>query len=559
MMAKGRQWLPWAIGVALAILVGCQSPTTPTPTATPLSIPSPPAAPTLIATLTACVTPPSGMVAWWPLDDAVGQSTVQDLAGGNNGTTKDLNGNPLNITLGLGGGGPGVVSQLPASGILYGQLQPVVVDPNTSRGALFFNQSFVEVPHHPDLNIGPNGFTLILWVFTAGAIESIQPLVEKWGPNDGYSLYLDSWDSAAKTYTLRFWLNGTLITGPQLQLSSPLSPSDWHGIAARVSPTGSVTLTVCDLNGNCTSSSPTTVANFTTSNSGPLRLGRSTAIIATGAIAAELALDEVEVFNRELTPAEFPAIYDAERQGKRKCQPTPTSTPIACALAPNGIVAWWPLDETAGPTAFDIVDGHHGTFQNNPSPAGGNVDGAWNFTNGFVEVPNHPDFDFSTGEMTIDAWIQFQAPAGYDPNDPDEIVWKRTGGPQNTEFSFQLSEAANSLGQLQFAASINGNLVVAVMGGPNLRDGAWHHVAVTLKSGGSAILYVDGVQVASAPATAFANLANPEPLRIGMPSAAWYPQISFRGLIDEVEIFNRALAPAEIQAIYNAGSAGKCK
>jgi hypothetical protein len=33
----------------------------------------------------------------------------------------------------------------------------------------------------------------------------------------------------------------------------------------------------------------------------------------------------------------------------------------------------------------------------------------------------------------------------------------------------------------------------------------------------------------------------------------------FTGLIDEVEIFNRALGPAEIQAIYFAGPAGKCR
>ena len=33
----------------------------------------------------------------------------------------------------------------------------------------------------------------------------------------------------------------------------------------------------------------------------------------------------------------------------------------------------------------------------------------------------------------------------------------------------------------------------------------------------------------------------------------------FNGLIDEVEIFSRALTQAEVQAIFNAGSAGKCK
>ena len=31
------------------------------------------------------------------------------------------------------------------------------------------------------------------------------------------------------------------------------------------------------------------------------------------------------------------------------------------------------------------------------------------------------------------------------------------------------------------------------------------------------------------------------------------------GRIDEIEVFNRALSASEIQAIYNAGSAGKCK
>lgn len=33
----------------------------------------------------------------------------------------------------------------------------------------------------------------------------------------------------------------------------------------------------------------------------------------------------------------------------------------------------------------------------------------------------------------------------------------------------------------------------------------------------------------------------------------------FKGLIDEVEVFDRALTASEIQDIYNAGSAGKCK
>ncbi len=36
-------------------------------------------------------------------------------------------------------------------------------------------------------------------------------------------------------------------------------------------------------------------------------------------------------------------------------------------------------------------------------------------------------------------------------------------------------------------------------------------------------------------------------------------KIAQNGLIDEVQIFNRALSASAIQAIYNAGSAGQTK
>lgn len=50
---------------------------------------------------------------------------------------------------------------------------------------------------------------------------------------------------------------------------------------------------------------------------------------------------------------------------------------------------------------------------------------------------------------------------------------------------------------------------------------------------------------------------NDQPLRIGRRNAQ--PNTVFPGQIDEVELFNRALTTEEITAIYDAGSAGKCK
>src|SRR5205807_3318575 len=48
-------------------------------------------------------------------------------------------------------------------------------------------------------------------------------------------------------------------------------------------------------------------------------------------------------------------------------------------------------------------------------------------------------------------------------------------------------------------------------------------------------------------------------LFIGMQSDNPSLEFPFNGTIDEVELFNRALAVSEIQSIFNSGSAGKCK
>ena len=49
------------------------------------------------------------------------------------------------------------------------------------------------------------------------------------------------------------------------------------------------------------------------------------------------------------------------------------------------------------------------------------------------------------------------------------------------------------------------------------------------------------------------------PLEIGVRDPGLGGGGFFSGGMDELEIFNRALTGAEVQAIYNAGSAGKCK
>jgi len=96
--------------------------------------------------------------------------------------------------------------------------------------------------------------------------------------------------------------------------------------------------------------------------------------------------------------------------------------------------------------------------------------------------------------------------------------------------------------------------------------GTWHHVAGTYDSTGQK-LYLDGSLVASGPnfgpiqyqpaAMQFATVFNTADFSPGVnsPNRTYF----FNGQLDEIEIHNRALLASEIQAIFNAGSAGKLK
>jgi len=84
--------------------------------------------------------------------------------------------------------------------------------------------------------------------------------------------------------------------------------------------------------------------------------------------------------------------------------------------------------------------------------------------------------------------------------------------------------------------------------------GVWYHVTV-VKTGSTLSVYVNGVLEATTAFGAFTDTHTAN-LRIGSYAGEG---AYLNGQVDEVELFNRALSGAEIQALYNAGSGGKLK
>lgn len=223
------------------------------------------------------------------------------------------------------------------------------------------------------------------------------------------------------------------------------------------------------------------------------------------------------------------------------------AAPATCVNPPAGLVGWWPGNGNAD----DIIGGHNGTLSGAVGFAGGEVGQAFSYPRGGqgviqgVRVPAAPALDVKS-VITIDAWIKPNSSVG----PIVQFSWPHAYGAH-----FWLWPNPNSL----FA-----NLV-DVYGGWHrieapgvIETGVLQHVAVTYdKASGIAKLYKNGALVAEQSLGSFDMKTN-EGLEIGMRDDHYANDGSFSGLIDEVDIFNRALTPAEINAIYLAGSAGKC-
>ncbi|MGH8529035.1 MAG: LamG-like jellyroll fold domain-containing protein, partial [Nevskiales bacterium] len=193
-------------------------------------------------------------------------------------------------------------------------------------------------------------------------------------------------------------------------------------------------------------------------------------------------------------------------------------------------------------------NGHDGTLVNVASVAGGEVGQAFSFTGGnsYVSVPSTSSLSL-TGDLTIDAWVN---PSSY--SSFQHIVSKRDSDNQNVSYEVFLFGGG---GELSFASKFSGSNTFLQSGFVVPTD-TWTHVAVTI-SGSTLTFYMNG-NASAGQSYPYTRPVTSDVLSIGT-AIAGGPVESWPGMIDEVEIFDRALSAAEIQAIYEAGSDGKCK
>jgi hypothetical protein len=213
---------------------------------------------------------------------------------------------------------------------------------------------------------------------------------------------------------------------------------------------------------------------------------------------------------------------------------------------PSSLASWWPGENSAE----DIIAGRNGTLLGGAAFASGVVGQAFNFTSDGdgVSIPYDPALDVSPSGFTVEFWMQGVK------NQPQSlflVVDKSHGWVDSTGWLFQ---GYSGSGQIFFGIGAGGSTIDNFPGptsSTDVLDGQWHHVAGTW-DGALLRIFVDGVQQGQAALTTPFN--NTRPVNLGFSWGNGTPLRFFRGKVDELMLFNRALGADEIAANYAANA-----
>jgi hypothetical protein len=203
---------------------------------------------------------------------------------------------------------------------------------------------------------------------------------------------------------------------------------------------------------------------------------------------------------------------------------------------PSGLVAAYGFNEGSGVQVVDASgQGHTGTISSATRTASGRFGAALSFngTSAWVTVADAASLDLTTG-MTIEAWVNPTSGTGW-----RSVVLKESSG----GLAYALY-SANSASRP--AGYVHTNTDVGLNGTSAVALNTWTHLALTY-DGATMRMFVNGAQVSSR-AVAGSAIVTSGALRIGG-NSVWGEY--FRGVIDEVRIYNRPLTAAEIQNDMN--------
>ena len=162
-----------------------------------------------------------------------------------------------------------------------------------------------------------------------------------------------------------------------------------------------------------------------------------------------------------------------------------------------------------------------------------------------IEVQDHSSLNFETASFTVASWVKTDRTARM-------MVWQESGknGSGDNQTWLRLGDNATDR-KLRFAVEDSGGGTILNVGSEaNITDNGWHHV-VCVREGSTTRVFIDGVQVKETSSAAVKDVSNEQNFKIGAQEGATGFNNYFTGSLDDIVIYQRALTPAEVSALYN--------
>ncbi|HEV2330036.1 MAG TPA: LamG-like jellyroll fold domain-containing protein [Verrucomicrobiae bacterium] len=233
-----------------------------------------------------------------------------------------------------------------------------------------------------------------------------------------------------------------------------------------------------------------------------------------------------------------------------------TPSPYEQTVLQYGPVAYWPLQETSGTIAYDVIGGDNGTYmtttatgssfslaQAGPSQSFfGGSSSAVQFASAIADIPQG-QLNI-TGPITITAWVQVFTAAQF-----ASIV-----GHGDNSWRISITENGAPGGALPGGNDGGSASDATAPATDNINDATWHMVAYTYTGNpgqaNNGSLYLDGVLVASNTITAAPTGANLDVWIGGSPDYGTGRLLTDAD-VAHVAVFNQAFTGAQVQGLYN--------
>jgi hypothetical protein len=218
---------------------------------------------------------------------------------------------------------------------------------------------------------------------------------------------------------------------------------------------------------------------------------------------------------------------------------------------PEGMISYWKFDEVANVSTFiDSFNGFNAyciSF-NCPVRDSGIVKWSRNFDSTKISLPDRDLFNWNSNEsFSIEFWMK----TDYIPSEVNVAI-----GRNDSLSHLHWWIGYNETGTASFQLKNKDNQGIRIGNkGTVVNDGSWHLIsAVRNGSTNKNFLYVDAKLIDSATQVYTASFESTSNIDIGYLNLDSF--YYFKGLIDELSLFNIALPRAEIQKHYNNGLLG---